>query len=104
MSTNPLKSTFPTRFGRFIPAHRRSRMRMSHYVGASVLVSSLLYFSFPICGSHTVHAQQPDASANQDTASAIQLYKQGDTIQAIKLLRAIVDKHPDDADAWYYLG
>jgi TonB family protein len=77
---------------------------MSHYVGASVLVSSLLYSSFAISGSPTVQAQQPDASANQDTASAIQLYKQGDTIQAIKLLRAIVDKHPDDADAWYYLG
>jgi TonB family protein len=80
-------------------------MRMSHYVGASVLVFSLLYLSFPISGSQTVRAQQqPDASANQDTASAIQLYKRGDTIQAIKLLRVIVDKQPDDADAWYYLG
>ncbi len=79
-------------------------MRMSHYVGALVLVSLLLYFSFPICGSQTVHAQQPDASANQDTSRAIQLYKQGDATQAIKLLREIVNKHPDDADAWYYLG
>jgi TonB family protein len=77
---------------------------MSHYVGASVLVYSLLYFSFPISGSRTVYAQQPDASANQDTARAIQLYKQGDATQAIKLLREIVNKHPDDADAWYYLG
>ena len=64
-------------------------MRIHHYVGASVLVFSLLYFSFPISGSQTVHAQQPDTAANQDTARAIQLYKQGDATQAIKLLRDI---------------
>ncbi|PYS26290.1 MAG: hypothetical protein DMF75_22370 [Acidobacteria bacterium] len=79
-------------------------MRIYHYVGASVLVSSLLYFSFPISGSQTVHAQQPDTAANQDTARAIQLYKQGEATQAIKLLTDIVKQHPDDADAWYFLG
>ena len=79
-------------------------MRIYHYVGASVLVSSLLYFSFPISGSQAVHAQQPDTAANQDTARAIQFYKQGDATQAIKLLTDIVKQHPDDADAWYFLG
>src|SRR2546429_365600 len=104
MSTNPLNSTFRTgSFGRFIPAHRRN-MRIYHYVCQSVLVSSLLCFSFLIGGSQTVHAQQPDTAANQDTARAIQLYKQGDATQAIKLLREIVKQHPDDADAWYFLG
>jgi TonB family protein len=79
-------------------------MRIYYSVGAAVLVASLLYFSFPISGSETVHAQQPDIAANQDTARAIQLYKQGDATQAIKMLREIVKQHPDDADAWYFLG
>src|SRR5205823_13263958 len=78
--------------------------RIHHYVGESVLVLSLPYFAFPISGSQTEHAQQPDTAANQDTAHSIQLYKQGDATKAIKLLRDIVKQHPDDADAWYFLG
>ena len=51
-----------------------------------------------------VRAQQPDDSQNQNTARGVQLYQQGDTAGAISVLNKVVKKHPNDADAWYYLG
>src|SRR5687768_203774 len=82
-----------------------SQIRMPHYVSALVLISLLLSLSFLTTGSPArVHAQQRDVATNSDTARAIETYQQGDATQAIKLLRAIVKKRPDDANAWYYLG
>jgi TonB family protein len=76
-------------------------MRNSRHLAVSVLVSSLVYLSFLII-SGDVNGQQSEPLA--DTARGIQLYQQGDSTQAIKILKEIVKKHPDDADAWYYLG
>jgi len=73
------------------------------HLGSAVLVSSLLYLSLLIVGvPGYVRAQQPESS--KGTARGIQLYQQGDAAGAIKVLGEVVEKHPDDADAWYYLG
>ena len=45
-------------------------------------------------------AQQP----SEDRDRGIQLYKQGDPAAAIKILTKVVEKHSDDADAWYFLA
>ena len=75
-------------------------MRMPHNVSAFVLVSFFLSAVQPI------HAQQQraDASTSSETARAIETYQQGDATETIKQLQQIVKKHPDDADAWYYLA
>ena len=39
-----------------------------------------------------------------DTARGIELYKQGDNDQAIKLLKKASQQTPKDADAWQFLG
>jgi len=63
---------------------------------------SLLLLSFLIGGSENIsHAQE---QTEQTTERGIQLYEQGNAPEAIKLLKLIVEKNPDDADAWYYLG
>ena len=79
-------------------------MPISHKVLASVLVSSLLYFSFPISGSHAVHAQQLDAAADLDRARGIELYKQDRIPEAILALRKAVKENKDDYQAWQFLG
>lgn len=80
-------------------------MRMPHYVGAVALVSLSLSPSFlSKVTSARVQAQQQDVAIKSDTARAIEIYKQGNATEAIKRLHAIVEKRPDDADAWYYLG
>ena len=76
-------------------------MHNPRHLGSSVLVSSLLYLSLLISGlPGCVSAQQPVTG----TARGIQLYQQGDASGAIKILKEVVKKHSDDADAWYYLG
>lgn len=76
-------------------------MRISHKA-ASVFVSSLLAISFLVgWPANTPRAQD---RTDPTTTRAIQLYEQGNAPEAIKLLKVIVHKHPDDADAWYYLG
>jgi TonB family protein len=67
----------------------------------SVLVSSLVYLSFLIIPGY-LSGQQSEPPAS--TARGIQLYEQGHSTEAIKILKEIVKKDPDDADAWYYLG
>jgi TonB family protein len=80
-------------------------MRLLHYVSAFVLIFLLLSFSFVTTASPArAQVQRRDGTANGDTARAIETYQRGDATEAIKLLRAIVKKRPDDADAWYYLG
>jgi len=60
-------------------------------------------------GADTVFAQQPTqvvaaGSPLEDTARGVELYKQGNHKDAIKLLRAATKKRKQDADAWLYLG
>lgn len=47
-------------------------------------------------------AQQPGPT--EETALAIQLYRQGHNPEAIKALKEVVKKYPQDAMAWHYLG
>jgi TonB family protein len=69
----------------------------------SILVVSLFCLSFLLIRpTLSVYAQPPPPS--QVTARGIQLYKQGDASGAIKLLKEVVKKQPNDAYAWYYLG
>ena len=77
-------------------------MRMPYYVRAFVPLVLLVSLSF--WTTARAQAQRPDGATNSDTARAIEIYQQGDATEAIKLLQAIVKKHPDDADAWYYLA
>lgn len=66
-------------------------------------VSPLLCFSLILGGFFgDVRAQQPNPAAS--TGRGIQLYQQGDASGAVKVLKEVIKKHPDDADAWYYLG
>ena len=78
-------------------------MNDSHHARCVVLVSALLCFSFLVSGPfHSARAQEPEPPAS--TTRGIQLYEQGDLQGAAKVLKAVVAKHRDDADAWYYLG
>ena len=61
----------------------------------------LAIFNFAIV---SVNAQQPINGVSEERERGIQLYKQGDTAAAIKILRKVVDKHSDDAEAWYFLA
>ena len=68
-------------------------------------ISLLLSFLFLTTVLTTrVQGQQGDIATNGDTARAIEIYRQGDLAEAIKLLKAIVENRPDDAEAWYHLG
>jgi TonB family protein len=58
---------------------------------------TLLFSAFPYA-----EAQQPEPESS--SAQGIQLYQQGDAPGAIKILKEVVKKHPDDADALYYLA
>jgi TonB family protein len=76
-----------------------------HNSGASLLLLLLLLLSLLIAAPRSdTKAQQPDELADQTTAHGIELYQQGKSDEAIKVLKKVVKKHPDDADAWYYLG
>jgi len=78
-------------------------MRNSYHAGFALLLSSFLCFSIlsgATCNSARAQQLEPKAS----TARGIQLYKQGDLSGAGKVLQEVVEKHPEDAGAWYYLG
>ena len=78
-------------------------MRNPHQLSSAVLVASLFCFSVLITGpANSARAQEPDPMPS--TARGIQLYEQGDASGAAKVLEEVVGKHPEDADAWYYLG
>jgi TonB family protein len=78
-------------------------MRKSRQLGLPVLVTTAFYLSLLICPlAGCVNAQQPETATV--TARGIQLYQQGDVPGAIKVLQEVLKKHPDDADALYYLG
>src|SRR5436190_24402587 len=76
-------------------------MRIPHKV-ASVFVSSLLFLAILISGSQNNSPAQD--LTEPTTARDIQLYEKGKAPEEIKLPKKIDEKHPDDADAWYYLG
>jgi TonB family protein len=63
---------------------------------------SLIFCVFGCCPR--AHAQQPEGEVSADRDQGIKLYREGKLHEAIKLLREVVQKHPQDADAWYFLG
>lgn len=75
-------------------------MAASHRVAIMLFCLSLL-----LCvASPATRAQEQPSAASPDTARGIKLYQQGNTEEAIKLLKEVVKERPDDADAWYYMG
>lgn len=70
------------------------------------LTIALLTFTFLLIPGASIHAwaQQPSAPIPDDTAQGIKLYDQGNTEEAIKVLKKIVKDRQDDVDAWYHLG
>ena len=74
-------------------------MRMPHSAGAFVLVSSFLAGAFLTPGSTGIGAVA-GWPLNRDTARAIETYRQGNFPVAVNRFRDIVEKRPDDADAW----
>jgi TonB family protein len=77
-------------------------MRNSHKPGCAVLLF-VLCLSFLVNGPAKL-ARAQESGQKPSTSLGIQLYVQGDTSGAIKILQEVVHKHSDDADAWYYLG
>jgi TonB family protein len=71
---------------------------------AAALIFLTLSFSLMTQGSSAQGQTQPDLETNQDTARAIEIHRQGNATEAIKLLQGIVERRPNDADAWCYLG
>src|ERR1044072_3545592 len=62
-----------------------------------ILICVLILLSFAF--SATAIPQQPS-----DRDQGIALFKQKDTLGAIKLLKAAVKRNPEDGEAWYFLG
>lgn len=92
-------------------------MTEMRFNGNNLAPSFILSFVACVCllfgagGTHTpLRAQatpQAKSSATDtptDTARGIELYRQGDGKAAIKILRAVVKKEKENADAWLYLG
>jgi TonB family protein len=77
-------------------------------VAPSLTAALLIFASLPISGAFIqTRAQQqppPSRAISAETARGIKLYQQGDTENAIEVLKEVVKKRRDDADAWYYLG
>jgi TonB family protein len=48
--------------------------------------------------------QELEDSGNQTVDHGIQLYNQGQDHEAIKVLKTVVKRHPNEPDGWYYLG
>jgi TonB family protein len=71
---------------------------------ASRFTVALLLSLILLAASTSATAQQPAGTPSEDRERGIQLYKQGETGAAIKILKKVVDKHSDDADAWYFLA
>jgi TonB family protein len=70
-------------------------MRKPQNLGAAVLLALLL--------SLIVQAQVAEV-VPPTTTRGVELYHQGKTDEAIRVLSEVVKEHADDADAWYYLG
>jgi TonB family protein len=77
---------------------------MSHAKVNSLYLVALLLSLVLLATSVPATAQQSTNNSSEDRDRGIQLYKQGETAAAIKILKKVVDKHSDDADAWYFLA
>ena len=78
-------------------------MRLARNLSAATLLAALLVL--PLGGTGiSARAQVPGSATNQTTEHGIDLYRQGDLAGAVKVLDAITQKHPNDSEAWYYLG
>ena len=76
------------------------RVRHRLVLPLAPLASSLFLFILLSGLGTSARAQQTQSSAEL----GIELYKQGDTPGAIKILEEVVKRHPENVDAWYHLG
>jgi TonB family protein len=88
------------------------------FTGNNLATSFIISFIACVCllfgaGAHTrLHAQEgktpqatpPAVNTPADTARGIELYKQGQNREAAGVLRAVVKRRKDDAQAWLHLG
>jgi TonB family protein len=79
-------------------------MPLPPHLGGSFTASLVLAAFLLGIFATDLQAQRPAEPDEQDVARGIQLYQQGDLAESVKLLSAAVKKHPDNADAWCYLG
>jgi TonB family protein len=75
-------------------------MRRCKLFAFAILVFSV--FTLFAASVRRAPAQQPEVKAT--TERGIQAYKKGQTTEAITILREVVERTPEDADAWYHLG
>lgn len=72
-------------------------MPKPHHLGAALVVALVLSLSS--------FGQTPELDdPTHTTTQGVDLYRQGKTDEAIKVLSAVTKKHEEDAEAWYYLG
>lgn len=76
-----------------------SHKKVALHFGVALFLSLAL-----IALSTSTNAQQPTNTPSEDRDRGIQLFRQGETAKAITILAKVVEKHSDDAEAWYYLG
>jgi TonB family protein len=67
-----------------------------------LLLLSLMLFTLRICGDAS--GQQPPPVSSADRDRGIQLFKEGNFKDSIKVLNEAVKKNKDDSEAWYFLG
>jgi TonB family protein len=77
--------------------------RSPNLIGSRFTVALLLSLILLATSTGTT-AQQPSSNSSEERDHGIQLYKQGDAKGAIEVLRAVVKRDKEDADAWHYLG
>src|SRR5258708_39528868 len=68
------------------------------------LVTQFLLLTFLIPCTGPIALGQRQDSNNKSTTDGIDLFRQGNTNEAIKVLSKAVKQHADDSEAWYYLG
>jgi TonB family protein len=77
--------------------------RSANLIGSRFTIALLLSLVL-LATSTGATAQQPSSNPSEDRDRGIQLYKQGEPAAAIKILTKVVEKHANDADAWYFLA
>jgi TonB family protein len=79
-------------------------MESSLNISVSRFTIALLLALVLLATAANANAQQPAGSPSEDRDRGIQLFREGNIAQAIKIFEKVIKKHSDDADAWYYLG
>jgi TonB family protein len=82
----------------YSPHPRNSRLSALSFICLGLLAAGLH------TGAYAQTSAPPAPKLAAETKRGIQLYDDGQTSKAIELLSARTREHPDDADAWYYLG